>query len=112
LPPVAVDSIGGFLSWPPIPKFWIMLNLFNRAHVFTLTGGHVNRVQQVLRVAEYQIALAQNEASDYRMEEAEAAIATARGLVVDAIDAARAEKEASSEAERERPAWLPLYRAA
>ena len=59
-----------------------MLNLFGHSDVFTLTGSHLNRVQQVLQVARRQIALAQNEATDYRMEdalvEAEAAIAEAR----------------------------------
>jgi hypothetical protein len=67
-----------------------MLNLFGHSDMFTLTGSHVNRVQQVLRVAQYQIALAQDEVTDYRMEDAlvevGAAIAAARGLVADAIE--------------------------
>jgi hypothetical protein len=93
-----------------------MLKLFANSDVFTLTGDPIDRVQQVLDVARHQIRLGQHAPIDYRMEaalaEAEEAIANARALVADAIEAAQADKEASGEAEHERQAWLPLYRAA
>jgi hypothetical protein len=93
-----------------------MLKLFNDSDVFTLTGDPIDRIQQVLAVARHQVRLGQHASIDYRMEaalvEAEEALANARALVADAIEAAQAEKEETGEADRERQAWLPFYRAA
>lgn len=93
-----------------------MLNLFKIDDAFTLRGSQIERIRQVLDVARHQIRLGQHEDHDYRLEnaliEAEDAIANARALIADAVDAAEAEREASGEADRERQRWLPFYHAA
>ena len=88
-----------------------MASFDRTSDTFTLTGGHVDRVAQLLRAAQHQARLAQANAAP-RMQDAltdlEDALSDHLALLDDAAQDDRADAEASGEAERERQAWRPL----
>ena len=82
---------------------------------FTLSGERINRLKQVLRLAEHQAHVAQG-GYGHRVEDAlaeiEEAIADHLARIENALDDDRAESEESGEAERERRAYYARYEAA
>ncbi len=86
------------------------------ADEFFLSGERLERVRQALKVAEHQTRLAQS--SGYRrhvedaLEELEQALADHLVRIENALEDDKAEAEETGEAERERQAWYPQYRAA
>jgi hypothetical protein len=78
---------------------------------FTLSGDYENRVVEALKIAQHQVRLAQPEAAQ-RMQDAlvglDDALSDQIAWLENAAADDKADAEDSGEAERERPAWLPL----
>jgi len=83
---------------------------------FTLSGEHLDRLRQALRVVLHQARLAQG--AEYGRNIADALTETEElanaqlARLEDAVDDDKAEAEDLGEAERQRRASFPLYRAA
>ena len=84
--------------------------------MFTLSGEHVDRLRQALKVVAHQARLAQ--AADYGRNVVDALVETEElafaqlARLDDALDDDKAEAEELGVAERHRRASYPLYRAA
>ena len=84
--------------------------------MFTLSGEHVDRLRQALKVVAHQARLAQ--AEDYGRNVVDALVETEELALAqlarldDALDDDKAEAEELGIAERHRRASYPLYRAA
>jgi hypothetical protein len=84
--------------------------------MFTLTGEHVDRLRQALKVVAHQARLAQG--ADYGRNLVDALVETEELALAqlarldDALDDDKAEAEELGIAERHRRASYPLYRAA
>ena len=83
---------------------------------FTLSGNHVDRLRQALKVAGHQARVAQHGGYGRNIEDAlaeiEETIATQLARIETALDDDKSEAEDTAEALRARRAWFPRYRAA
>ena len=84
--------------------------------MFTLSGEHIDRLRQALKVVAHQARLAQT--ADYGRNVVDALVETEElafaqlARLDDALDDDKAEAEERGVAERQRRASFPLYRAA
>jgi hypothetical protein len=82
---------------------------------FSLSGEHLDRLRQALKVARHQARVAQTGGYGRHLEdtltEIEDAITDHLARIENAIDDDQAEAEESGEAERERRAYYPRYEA-
>jgi hypothetical protein len=83
---------------------------------FTLSGDHLDRLREALKVAGHQARVAQHGGYGRNIEDAladiEEAIGTQLARIETALDDDKAEAEDTAEALRARRAWFPSYRAA
>ena len=83
---------------------------------FTLSGEHLDRLRQALKVVAHQARLAQNAGYgrnvEDALEETEELARSQAARLDNALDADEAEAEYSGEAERARRASYAIYRAA
>ena len=76
-----------------------------------LTGGHEDRIVQLLQLARQQARLAQRDAGPHLQDaltELEDALSDHLGALDRAAEDDKADAEASGQADRERQAWHPL----
>jgi hypothetical protein len=81
-----------------------------------LSGEHIDRLREALKVAEHQARVAQSSGYGRHVEdvlvEIEEAIGSHLARIDIALDHDAADAEESGEAERQRESWSPRYRAA
>jgi hypothetical protein len=85
------------------------------SNTFYLSGEHLDRLRQALKVAKHQARIAQTDGYGRHVEDAlvdlKEAIGDHLARIENAVDDDRAEAEDSDEAARQRQSWFPHYEA-